>query len=44
LTNGESQEKVDELCGQNRIIGQVLSLVGFAILEEDEDQHGTLHD
>lgn len=44
LTNGESQEKVDELCGQNRIIGHVLPLVGFAILEEDEDQHGTLHD
>ena len=44
LSNEENPAKVEELCKANHISGQCTSLVGFAILEEDEDHQGTLND
>lgn len=44
LTNGEDPAKVEEICKKWAVVGTVQPLVGFAILEEDEDHQGTLHD
>jgi hypothetical protein len=37
LSNGEDDEKAKEFCTNNHITATVHPLVGFAILEEDED-------
>jgi hypothetical protein len=37
LSNQEDPAKVEELCKANHISGTVSALVGFAMLEEDED-------
>lgn len=37
LLNPEDPEKVEELCKANHVSGKVIPLMGFAILEEDED-------
>ena len=44
LTNQEDPAKVDELCKANHVSGTVVPLVGFAMLEEDDDHQGTLHE
>mmetsp|Transcript_4522 Transcript_4522/g.6812 ORF Transcript_4522/g.6812 Transcript_4522/m.6812 type:complete len:256 (-) Transcript_4522:1250-2017(-) len=44
LQNPEDEAKVDEICKANHVVGAVKSLVGFAILEEDEDHQESLHD
>ena len=37
LNNPEDEEKAQEFCVNNHIQHKVMPLVGFAILEEDED-------
>lgn len=44
LMNPEDPAKVEELCKANHVSGTVIPLMGFAILEEDEDHKGKLHD
>ena len=44
LSNKEDDAKVDELCKANHVSGTVIPLVGFAMLEEDDDHQGTLHE
>lgn len=44
LLNPEDPEKVEELCKANHVSGKVIPLMGFAILEEDEDHQGTLNE
>jgi hypothetical protein len=44
LMNQEDPAKVEELCKANHISGTVSSLVGYAMLEEDEDHQESLND
>lgn len=44
LENPENPEKADELCKAYNVSGEVKTLVGFAILDEDEDHQGPLHE
>jgi len=51
LTNNESEAKVKEICAKNNVVGNldskefaITTLVGFAILEEDEDHQEPLHE
>lgn len=44
LNNPEDEEKAKEICVANHIQHTVIPLVGFAILEEDEDHQPSLHD
>ena len=37
LTGKEDQENLEKICKSNHVICTVTSLVGFAILEEEED-------
>jgi hypothetical protein len=37
LMNAEDKAKADDLCKANHVSGNIIPLVGFAILEEDED-------
>ena len=40
----ENQDKLMEICKANHVVGDVIPLVGYALLEEEEDHQGTLHD
>ena len=40
----ENQDKLVEICKNNHVVGDVIPLVGYALLEEEEDHQGTLHD
>lgn len=40
----ENQDRLMEICKNNQVIGEVHPLVGYALLEEEEDHQGTLHD
>ena len=42
LSGPENEKKCEEFCANNLVIGKVIPLVGFAILEEEEDHQGTL--
>lgn len=44
MTNPDDDSKVPEICKECLIVGEVTPLVGFAILEEEEDHQGSLHD
>ena len=44
MNNPEDNDKVQELCKANHVSGAIIPLVGFAILEEDEDHQGSLND
>lgn len=37
LNGNEDQSKLDEICKSNHVICTVIPLVGFAVLEEEED-------
>lgn len=38
----EQEEKLAEICKNNMVVGDVIPLVGYALLEEEEDHQGTL--
>lgn len=40
----ENQDKLVEICKSHNVVGDVIPLVGYALLEEEEDHQGTLHD
>jgi len=42
MQNQEDEEKAKQICKDFHVVGEVVQLVGFAILEEDEDHQGTL--
>ena len=42
LNNPEDEAKAQEFCKDFLVQGDIIPLVGFAILEEDEDHQGTL--
>jgi len=44
LNNAENESTVEEICKAHFVSGSVKALVGFAILEEDEDHQDSLHD
>jgi len=45
LNNGaEDEDKLDEICTNYHVVGKVIPLVGFAVLEEDEDHQGSIQD
>jgi hypothetical protein len=44
LQNPESEEKAQQIANDFHVNGKIVPLVGFAILEEDEDHQGTLHE
>ena len=44
LTNPEDEAKAKEICKDFHVVGEVVPLVGFALLEEDEDHQEPLHE
>ena len=44
MTNPEDEAKAKEICKEFLVQGEIVPLVGFAILEEDEDHQGTLQE
>ena len=42
LNGNEDEDKLDEICKSYNVEGKMIPLVGFAILEEDEDHQGTI--
>ena len=44
MTNPEDAAQAEEFCKQNNVVSTVTPLVGFAILEEDEDHQGPLQE
>ena len=42
MSNAEDDAKAKEICKENQVIGDMVPLVGFAILEEDEDHQPSL--
>ena len=42
MQNPEDEAKAKEICKEFLVHGEVIPLVGFAVLEEDEDHQGTL--
>ena len=44
LTGAEDEDKLDEICQNYHVVGKVVPLVGFAVLEEDEDHQGTIQE
>jgi hypothetical protein len=44
MGNQEDENKVNEICKDFHVQGETVPLVGFAVLEEDEDHQGTLQE
>lgn len=44
LSNPENNEKAQQIANDFHVNGKIVPLVGFAILEEDEDHQGTLQE
>ena len=44
MSNPEDEAKAKEICKEFNVVGEIIPLVGFAVLEEDEDHQGTLQE
>jgi len=44
LHNPEDEEKAKEICKEFHVVGDIIPLVGFACLEEEEDHQDTLQE
>ena len=44
LNGAEDEDKLDEICKSYNVEGKMIPLVGFAVLEEDEDHQGTIQE
>jgi hypothetical protein len=44
MNNHEDEEQAQKICKDLHVVGAVIPLVGFAILEEDEDHQTSLHE
>lgn len=44
LNNPEDADKAKQICNEFHVVGEAVPLCGFAILDDDEDHQGSLHD